>query len=328
MPKKFALLKPLFVILFLIGVVLIGATLYFATWFQPVNPNDKSDRQFVIPKGQALITIGQRLKEAGLLKNTIAFRLIVKKDNLGNKIQAGSFKLSPSMSVSEIARTLTMGTEDSWITIQEGWRAEEIAESLARQNFTNFDQAEFVSLAKDSEGKLFPDTYLIPLQISAQQFYDLLLNTYDRKVGPLNLSENDFDLTEQEVIILASLVEREGKGVTDMRNVAGILLNRLEIGMALQVDATLQYANGYDKVQKTWWREPLAKDKEVASPYNSYLTPGLPPTPICNPGLDAIQAVLDPLESDNLYYLHDLSGVGHYAQTYEEHLVNINKYLR
>lgn len=328
MPKKFARLKPLFVSLFLIGVVLIGATVYLATWFQPVNPDDRSDRQFVIPRGQTLTTIGQRLKNAGLLKNTLAFRLMVKKNNLGHKIQAGSFKLSPSMSVAKIAQTLTMGTEDSWITIQEGWRAEEIAESLARQNFTNFNQAEFVRLVKDSEGKLFPDTYLIPLQISAQQLYDLLLKTYDRKVGPLNLSENDFNLNEQEVIILASLVEREGRGVTDRRNVAGILLNRLEIDMALQVDATLQYATGYDQDQKTWWREPLAKDKEIASPYNSYLTPGLPPTPICNPGLDAIQAVLNPVESDNLYYLHDLSGVAHYARTYEEHLANINKYLR
>lgn len=328
MPKKLALLKPLLILFVVTNLILVGAGFYIMTWFGPVDPNNKTDQQFAIPKGQAIAKIGERLEEAGLIKNALAFRWIVKKDGLDNKIQAGSFKLNPALSTSEIAKTLTTGTQDSWVTLQEGWRKEEIAESLARQNFSHFESEDFLILAAESEGKLFPDTYLIPQQMSAQQFYDLLINTYERKVGPLNLGNNNFELSEHEILTLASLVEREGRGVTDMRNVAGILLNRLEIGMALQVDATLQYANGYDLIQKTWWREPTALDKETVSAFNTYLNPGLPPTPICNPGLDAIQAVLNPIPSDNLYYLHDMSGIGHYAQTYEEHLANINKYLR
>lgn len=311
-----------------LNLVAIGGGLYVLTWFQPADPATTADQQFVIPKGQAIAKIGARLEEEGLIKNALAFRLMIKKERLDNKIQAGSFKLNPAMSVSEIAKTLTTGTQDSWVTIQEGWRNEEIAESIARQNFSSFNKEEFLRLAKGSEGKLFPDTYLVPLEITAQQFYDLLIKTYDRKVTTLDLIQNRAGLTANQVLVLASLVEREGRGVTDMRNVAGILLNRIEIGMALQVDATLQYATGYDQNQKTWWREPTARDKETVSPYNTYLNAGLPPTPICNPGLDAIQAVLNPIESDNLYYLHDLSGVGRYAQTYEEHLANINKYLR
>lgn len=328
MPKKKAPIKiifTLFIVLILLG---LSGALYVISWFRPANPKDETVQQFVIPKGQAINLIGTRLQEAGLIKNSLAFRLIVKKDNLSNKIQAGSFKLNPSMSLTKIAQTLTTGTQDNWVTLQEGWRKEEIAESISRQDFPAFDEQEFLELAKDAEGKLFPDTYLVPLQINAQQFYDLLTKTFERKVASLELDKNKVGMTSEEIIILASLVEREGRGVTDMRNVAGILLNRLEIEMALQVDATLQYANGYDQIQKTWWREPLAKDKEINSPFNTYLNAGLPPTPICNPGLDAIKAVMNPIESDNLYYLHDLSGIGHYAQTYEQHLANINKYLR
>lgn len=328
MPKKFSPLKFIFVIIMMTGLVLIGVGIYAITLFKPVNPNDTTDQQFIIPKGQSITKIGERLKEDGLIKNVLAFRLVIKKDNLSNKIQAGSFKINKAMTLSEIADTLTTGTQDSWVTLQEGWRNEEIAESISRQNFTEFDKDEFISLAKGSEGKLFPDTYLVPLQITAEQFYNLLINTYERKTAALDFSENPQKLTSNQVLILASLVEREGRGVQDMRNVAGILMNRLEINMALQVDATLQYANGYDNVQKTWWKEPLAKDKETASPYNTYLNAGLPPTPICNPGLDAIQAVINPIPSDNLYYLHDSNGIGHYAQTYDEHLANINKYLR
>lgn len=328
MPKKTSPLKLVFVILIVAILALAGIGLYVANLFEPTNPNDTAEQQFVIPKGQSIIKIGERLQEAGLIKNVLAFRLIVKKDNLSNKIQAGSFKINKAMTLSEIAQTLTTGTQDSWVTLQEGWRNEEIAESIARQNFSQFDKDEFIKLAKGSEGKLFPDTYLVPLQITAEQFYSLLTNTYERKVAALDLTDNPQNLTANQVLILASLVEREGRGVQDMRNVAGILMNRLEINMALQVDATLQYANGYDQTQKTWWKEPLAKDKETISPYNTYLNAGLPPTPICNPGLDAIQAVLNPVPSDNLYYLHDSTGLGHYAKDYDEHLANINKYLR
>ncbi len=328
MPKKYSLLKFLFAIFAMTSLILIGVGAYGASLLTPVDKNDQTEQQFIVPKGQSITKIGERLKEAGLIKNVLAFRLVIKKDNLSNKIQAGSFKINKAMALNEIAETLTMGTQDSWVTLQEGWRNEEIAESIARQNFSEFDKDEFINLAKGSEGKLFPDTYLVPLQINAEQFYELLTNTYERKTTALNLTDNPINLTSNQVLILASLVEREGRGVQDMRNVAGILMNRLEISMALQVDATLQYANGYDKVQQTWWKEPLAKDKEIVSPYNTYLNAGLPPTPICNPGLDAIQAVLDPVPSDNLFYLHDSSGIGRYAQTYEEHLANINKYLR
>lgn len=328
MPKKLSLIKTFFVLFFCVNILLIISGIYIASLFNPLNSDQTKEQQFVIPKGQSISMIGSRLKEEGLIKSDLIFKLIVKKEKLENKIQAGSFKLSPSMNLLEIANSLTTGTEDAWVTIQEGWRNEEIAESMVRQGFEFFDKDEFLRLARNSEGKLFPDTYLVPQQISAQQFYNLLINTFDKKIAEL---EDDIDKsgkTLDEIIIMASLVEREGRGYENLRTVSGILWNRIEIGMALQVDATLQYAKGYSLIYKTWWGEPTAQDKEVDSPYNTYLNTGLPPSPISNPGLDALRATINPIQSDYLYYIHDKSGQGHYATSYDEHLENINDYLR
>jgi UPF0755 protein len=328
MPKKLSLIKTFFVIFFSTNILLIIAGFYVASLFKAIDPNSTLEQQFVIPKGQSITKIGTRLKEDKLIKNEFIFKLVVKKENLENKIQAGSFKLSPHMNLLEITNSLTTGTEDAWVTIQEGWRKEEIAESMVRQGFEFFDQDEFLELAKYDEGKLFPDTYLVPQQISARQFYNLLINTFNKKISELEDDINNSGKNLDEILIMASLVEREGKGYQNLRYVAGILWNRIDIGMALQVDATLQYAKGYSSIYKTWWGEPTAQDKEVESPYNTYLNAELPPGPISNPGLDALQATLNPIQSDYLYYIHDKSGKGHYATSYDGHLENINNYLR
>jgi UPF0755 protein len=251
------------------------------------------------------------------------------RDNLSTKIQAGSFNISSNMDVTEIAETLTVGTEDIWITILEGWRAEEIAESLEAQDLDLFDSEEFLNLAKSSEGMLYPDTYLIPREMDSEQIYHLLLNTFERKVSQelwdeIESSDRDFD----QVLVMASLVEREARNFEQMRRVAGILWNRINIGMALQVDATLQYVNGYNSLEQTWWAVPMADDKQNQSAFNTYLNQGLPPRPIANPSLNAIKATLDPIESDGLFYIHADDGNMYYSSTLEGHNANINKYLR
>ena len=233
------------------------------------------------------------------------------------------------MSVSEIANYLTIGTEDVWITLLEGWRTEEIAEYLEAQDLDSFNKEEFITMAKPNEGMLYPDTYLIPREISSEQIYNLLLNTFDLKVvqglsEEIAGSQRDFN----QVLIMASLVEREAKTFEQMRRVAGILWNRIDLGMALQADATLQYVNGYDRVQKKWWAVPSSEDKKQKSPYNTYLNPGLPPKPISNPSLNAIKATLDSLESDDRFYIHANDGTMYYASTLEGHNANVNKYLR
>src|SRR5690606_29757637 len=124
--------------------------------------------RFIVPRGQAISVIGERLREEGLIRNSLVFRVIVQKEGLRNKIQAGSFDLSAGMSTPEIAQALTQGTNDVWITIPEGWRREEIARSLAEQELDSFDEKEFERLTQGKEGRLFPDTYLVPRQTTEE----------------------------------------------------------------------------------------------------------------------------------------------------------------
>jgi UPF0755 protein len=315
-------------VLFLVLMV-FGMTGSWVWLTQPVSPQDNTESRFVVPKGQSITAIGQNLAEENLIKHPLAFRLVVKLQNLSNKIQAGSFLLSPSMNLNEIALALTQGTEDVWITIPEGWRREEIAQSLTRQGFTEFDEDEFLSLTATQEGKLFPDTYLVPQQLTAVQLAQLLTNTFERKIeNELATLVKNSSYSLDEALVLASIVEREGRGNDELAMIAGILYNRLEIGMPLQTDATLQYINGYNTLTQNWWNPPTSADKELESPYNTYLNANLPPAPIANPGLSAIKAALNPTKNDYLFYLHDNSGKIHYARDYETHLANVNKYLR
>jgi UPF0755 protein len=313
--------------LFILSI--ISGFLYLRWLSQPVNLSDTSVERFIIPRGQAVTVIGERLTAAGLIKHPLVFRLIVRQENLGDKIQSGSFDLSASMDTREIANTLTQGTQDVWITILEGWRAEEIAQSLSLQDLDNFDENEFLQIARPLEGRLFPDTYLIPREISSQQIVNLLVSTFDRKI--VNDLENEIIASSrnfEDIIVMASLIEREARDYQQMRHVSGILWNRINIGMALQVDATLQYAKGYDGVRNTWWSPPLAIDKQINSPFNTYRNPGLPPAPISNPGVNAVKAALNPLQVDDLYYLHAPDGSMYFAKTLDGHNANINRYLR
>jgi len=326
MSKKFKLILVFFFIIFSLFLI---SLLLILSQFRPVSSSSESQR-FIIPKGQAVSVIGQHLQKQKLIKNSLVFRLIVKQRDLANKIQAGSFDLSPNMTVDEIATALTRGTEDIWVTIPEGLRMEEIAEILTNyKELALFDKNEFLNLAKYSEGYLFPDTYLLPKQMDALGLFNLFTDTFNKKVNIAladDLKNNTKSL--EEILTMASIVEREAGGVGDQAQVAGILWNRINIGMALQADATLQYANGYNKTQASWWTSPLAADKQINSPFNTYLNPGLPPRPICNPGLSAIKAALDPAVSDYLYYIHDRQGEIHLAKTIEEHNSNVQKYLR
>lgn len=309
-------------------VVLVLAGLGLGYWLLlPTNPASTENVTFVVPKGQAVSVMANRLAEKNLIKHPMVFRYVVWRDGLTKKLQAGSFELSPASSSAQIAERLTQGTNDVWVTIQEGLRREEIAELLAQQELSAFSKEEFLNQTAGLEGQLFPDTYLVPREITAAALVSLLTRTYQEK----QITENQAALslskrTEREVLVLASLVEREAIGQVQMQLVASILAKRLEIGMPLQVDATLQYAKGYDGTD--WWPTPLAADKTIVSPFNTYLNAGLPPAPICNPGTVAFQAALDPQPTDYLFYLHDQQGKIHLAKTLDEHNLNVNQYLR
>ncbi|MBI4100562.1 endolytic transglycosylase MltG [Candidatus Microgenomates bacterium] len=319
--KRRILLTPLLLI------ILLAAVFYW--WqqvLQPANSSDKKAKIFVVKKGENVNEVARNLEDEDLIRSKVAFFLFVKKEGAEKNIQAGTFRLSPSMSLPTILEKLSHGTLDIWITTIEGWRNEEIASLVEKE--LDIPSANFLKEAKS--GYMFPDTYAVPKEASSGAVTKIMLDNFNKKFDQ-NLKDavRQEGLTEEQAIVLASIVEREVWDDTDRPIVAGILLNRLKQGMPLQTDATVQYALGYQSEEKTWWKKSLTLDDlKVSSPYNTYLNAGLPPAPISNPGLAAIQAVAYPAKSDYLYYISDLNGQTHYAKTLDEHNENVRKYLR
>jgi UPF0755 protein len=316
-------------IIFLVFLVFLFLVCF--SWWQwataPFCVNNCQAKIFVISKGESLSSVAKRLEEENLIRSSFAFQILATKEGIVRKIQAGDFRLNPQMTPLEIARELTHGTLDRWVTIIEGLRREQIAEKFEEAGFENFKKEEFLERSKNLEGKLFPDTYLIPKDANAQEIIEILTKNFFKKTP----------MPSKEVLILSSIVEREAKFEEDRPIVAGILLKRLKNGWPLQADATVQYAVANKQSSSLtieqlknfdWWPKNLTReDLKIKSPYNTYLYPGLPPAPICNPGLKAIEAVLNPVETDFWFYLSDKEGKMHYAKTAEEHQENIKRYL-
>jgi UPF0755 protein len=231
------------------------------------------------------------------------------------------------MKAEDIAKALTHGTLDEWITIIEGLRKEEIADIVAKK--FDIPEIEFIKLAP--EGYLFPETYLLPTASSAETVIKKLTDTFnERYTSEMQSKGAALNLTKDQVVTLASLIEREARTEKDREIVAGILLKRLRADWPLQLDATVQYALGYQPNIKTWWKKDLTEDDlKIVSAYNTYTNKGLPPGPICNPSLSSLTAAVnaDP-NTPYWYYLSDNRGVTHFAKTLEEHDANVRKYLQ
>lgn len=319
------------VVLFFAGVLILSAFFWWQIMTRPVQMGSDEVQRFVVRKGSGVNAIADELHEAGLIKSPTAFKIKVQELGLAGDIQAGSFELSPGQNTEEIAKSLTRGTSDMWVTILEGWRREEIAASL-KESFEgkgeSFDEEVFLRATEGEEGYLFPDTYLVPLEMDEETLASLLTNTFDTKVTDemiTNAEKSSRSL--EQIIIMASLIEREAKTDESRKLVSGILWKRLDNDWPLQVDATLQYATGYDRIQDDWWKPPTAAEKEIESPYNTYKYPGLPPAPIASPSLSSIKAAIYPTESEYWYYLTDLDGNMRYGVTLEDHNQNIQQYL-
>lgn len=313
-------------VMFLLVLLFLG--LGFVWWKQataPVDFGNKKSITFVVNQGEGVREIASRLKEQNLIKDQVAFFLLIKRLGIDQNIQAGDFMLNPAMDAQTIAQTLTKGMLDVWVTLPEGWRNEEIALRLAQQ--LSLPEGEFLKFAQ--EGYMFPDTYSIPKNATGAAIAKIMQDNFKQKFDvSLQQQAVKEGLTIPKVVVLASILEKEARGENDRNLIAGILLKRLNKDWPLQVDATLQYALGYQAEEKTWWKKELTDlDKKIKSPYNTYLNLGLPPGPICNPGLASLKAVINPQASDYWYYLHDPQGQVHFAKTQEEHDANVAKYL-
>ncbi len=334
--KKGIGILSIFVIL---GVVFfIGAFFWWSSNSSPVSPSEE-EVSFLIPKGRGASQVGVTLEEEGLIKSALAFKIYVQLNDKSQSINAGEFSLSPNMSVSEIVTALGKGPKELWVTIPEGLRREQIVElfmvglekeGVEAEVFRN----DFLLQTSEREGYVYPDTYLLPREVTAMQVVKLVDATFDKRLEEFQTDIDLSGLSLDEIIILASLVEKETKTDAERSVVAGIILKRIEADWTPDIDATVQYgvANRTCGIDSSfcddWWPILTRDDIDVDSPYNSYLNQGLPPTPIANPGISSIKAAVYPEKSPYWFYIHDSDGIIRYGKTLEEHNANIAKYLR
>jgi UPF0755 protein len=317
-------MKRLIVAIILIIIIVIGASVWWKNGLEAANSKDNTAKIFVVKKGDGVREIAYNLKKEGLIKDPIVFYFKTKFLGIDKQLQAGDFRLNPSMTASEIAYNLTHGTLDIWVTIPEGERADEIADAL-EEKIPSY-KADWRSHLEANEGYLFPDTYLIPRNADINAVLSMFKTNFAEKFDSVKNTKTT-TLSDQQTIIIASIIEREAIFEQDRPLVASVIMNRLDLGMALGADPTVQYAVGYQPATKTWWKKDLTVDDlAIDSPYNTRKNPGLPPGPISNPGLSSIKAALNPAKSDYLYYFSDKQGHLHFATTLAGHNANIKKY--
>lgn len=338
--KKLGLL---ILVILIVGAVMLGGFVYDAYLIAP-GP-EAEELEFTIESGQSVESIAARLKEAELIKGELPFKLYVKWAKAESDLQAGIFKLQTGMSYSRLVTELTRAeAAEVQVTIPEGYTREQIGQAV-REQLPHITQEEWEAVTgpetplrqsaavlstlpegQGLEGYLFPDTYRFREDADAETVAGTMLSTLKRRLAENNIVDlnGSFidDMTFHQVMILASIVEREVRTEESMKNVADIFLKRLRIGMALQADSTVNYVTGGDSPSLS------AQDIKLDSPYNTYQRVGLPPGPISNPGMKAIQAVLDPSPNDWYYFLTSKEGEVYYAKTFDEHVINKNKYLR
>ena len=296
----------------LIAAIVFFVLAGFSGYFFLSAPKDfPSGAAIVIEKGTGLAEISNKLKKEEFIRSKYAFALYARAFNKSKKIKYGKYLFNEPVSVFALAGRLTKGEfgfKPIKVTVTEGMTVKDISELFG--GFENFDKEEFFGKTEKLEGYLFPDTYLFLPFAETEQIIGTMTDNFKKKAGDVG----------KDIVIMASLIEKEVPDSSDRKIVSGILWKRLKLGMALQVDAVFPYITGKQKV--------LLEDLKIDSLYNTYLHKGLPPGPISNPGLDAIEAARNPKETSYLYYLSGQDGKTHFAKTYEEHLRNKEKYLR
>lgn len=310
----------------LIVLLATGAGVVLALWQPPTS--DTNTRVIAIPQGASIRQVSVLLQENGLVRNALLFETYARITGKATSIQAGSFRLSSHLYPDQILSSLQSGALDVWVQIKEGVRSEEIA-SLLQEKLPLAYRTSWRDALKQHEGYLFPDTYLFPVDASIDVIVSTMRANFDKKFQQAKAQQTFQGLSDSDAVILASLVEREGNDPAVMRLIASVLENRLSIGMPLQIDATIQYALGYQPQEGDWWKKIITyQDLRIQSPYNTYQNPGLPPGPIANPGLTALAAVLNPAETNYFYYVADKAGNTYFSETLEEHNEKVVRYTR
>lgn len=311
-------------------LILVALSLLYSFIFGPKDPHDTITREVIVLPEDSFAHLSDTLMRDGLTKHWFALPLAAWVSGVHPEVRPGGYRIAPSMDVWTVLHAFSEAPYLTWIDVPQGLRKEEIADLFAQEfGWEGHEIEEFLeerSISPDlPEGAYYAGTYLMPSDISPRDVASRLRTKFEDAYAPYAHWASMEGKTWEDVVTFASLIERESSR-TDKKLVAGILQNRLERGMKLQVDATLQYVTGNE--QDGWWHAPSSEDKYIDSPFNTYIYEGLPPAPIASPALSSIEAVLDPEETSCLYYLHDSDGDIHCSATYKEHLANIDRYLR
>jgi len=321
----------------------------FADPLAPVDANDTTKQVVTVTPGSTAGDIGTTLQQRGLIRSGLLFRLAAEQAGVGSSLAAGDYELSRSMSTNEIIQVLAKGQVKRGLlaTITEGWRSEQIADRLEATGFASREDflravsappsvpgVDLLDVPPPSrlEGYLFPETYEVTQKVSGPRAAELMVRMFNQRVGDALRFQPESTLTPRQVLTLASIVEREAKQASERPMIASVYLNRLAAKLPLQADPTVQYAvatrDGPTAAAYNYWKLDLSPaDLQIDSPFNTYVVPGLPPAPICNPGEASIRAVLQPSKTDYMYFVAttDGSGTHLFARTLDEHNANVAK---
>lgn len=297
----------------------------------------KGSHLIVIKEGMSTGDIAQLLHNEQLVKNPDAFRQEVRFKGLGTKLKAGAYQIDGGMSNREIMELIAKGqVQYLRFVVPEGYTAVQIGKKLEYEGLGKADK--FLAAAKDyapydymktddanvvfkSEGFLFPATYDFPVGVTEEQVLKRLVKQFDIEVKESGIYKTveERKLVLRDVVNMAAMVEKESVYADEQPRIAGVFLKRLEIGMPIQSDTTIQYILGAQKEIITY------ADTEIQNPYNTYQNPGLPPGPIASPGISAMKAVLEPEKTDYLYFVAEKNGYHRFSKTYDEHLLAIRE---
>ncbi len=342
--------KKLLVIFSLLLLVVLPVLFYFYVDFAIRRPAQVFDEKTVeIKSGWGVSQIADELYKEDVINSKALFKAYVLFNRLEKNVQAGVYTIPAGTSVKELANILQHGVNDEKVTFLEGWRVEQFALKAA-DAFDEINYDDFVREGFEDEGYLFPDTYILPKDTSTEDLIEVLKDTFEDKIFPVLTEEalSGVDLDEEEVIILASIVEREVADPYDRPLVAGILVKRYKEDMPLGADATVQYFASLLRAgcdlktfslsvcperelaeEIDWWPYTITQEElDYESDYNTRKYVGLPPHPISSVSISAVNAVLNNKETPYTYYLNEEDGTIHFAETFEEHERNINLYLR
>ncbi|MDQ2679972.1 MAG: endolytic transglycosylase MltG [Candidatus Eremiobacteraeota bacterium] len=327
----------LFVVAIALASILLvtGATIWFAHAVHGDRSLPATSTTVIIPRGSTFSDITRELASQGIIANPTAFRLLARLRHEDSEVRAGEYRFAPHQSESQILQQLLHGGAQVavWVTIPEGFTAREIADRLSEAGlgrsevlYARFMHGSIVLggvRTNSLEGYLFPSTYLLPIGATPGVIADALTAQFRKELPrDARAAAARLHLSIVQVVVVASLVEREAKIDSERALMAGVYYNRLRLGMPLQVDATLEYALPEHKTVLT------EADVQRESPYNTYKHSGLPPTPIANPGEASLNAAFHPKFSPYLYYLSKPDGHSVFAKTLAEHNANVARYLK